>query len=436
MNIAIVGFGSQGASALKYWNKPENSITVCDSNESVELPEGINSNLGKDYLKNLNDFDLIVRSPVVHPRILVENNGPQILSKVTSNTNEFMKVCPTSNIIGVTGTKGKGTTSTIIYNLLKEAGHNVHIGGNIGTPPLEMLNQGIKSEDWVILELANFQLIDLKISPKIAVCLLVEPEHQDWHPDMAEYAGAKKQLFAHQKTEDTAIFYAKNDLSKEIASVSPGKLVPYFEKPGAVVEDGFIVIDSHKICHVDEIRLPGKHNWQNICAAITAVWPIINDVEPIRKVLKTLGSLPFRIELRGEINGVKFYNDSFATAPAATIAAINSVKMPKVMIIGGHDRGLELDNLSKKIADKQSGVKKVILIGQSAKRTAESFEKYGFTNYEITDAKSMDEIVKIAYSGATADEAVVLSPSFASFDMFKNFEVRGNAFNDAVKELK
>lgn len=435
MNIAILGFGSQGASALKYWNKPGNNITVCDSNESLKLPEGIKSQLGHNYLENLDKYDLIVRTPVIHPRLIVGSNSPDILKKVTSNTNEFMKVCPTKNIIGVTGTKGKGTTSTLITHMLEADGHRVHLGGNIGTPPLELLEHNIKKNDWVVLELANFQLLDLTTSPAIAVCLMVEPEHQDWHPDMHEYTFAKKQLFAHQSQNDTAIFYSKNSISQEIASASPARKVPYFDKPGAIVEDDFVVIDSIKICKIDEIKLPGKHNLQNVCAAVTAVWPIINKPEPIKRTLQTLGSLPFRIELRKVVNNVSFYNDSFATAPAATIAAMNSVKRPKVMIIGGHDRGLSLDDLSSKITGKKDDIRKVILIGKSAQRTADSLKFHGFDNYVITEGKSMDDIVKKAYSYAKPGDAVVLSPSFASFDMFKNFEERGKAFNKAVESL-
>ena len=186
MKIAILGFGKQGLSAYDYWKGPDNAITICDENEVLELPEGTSGQLGQNYLHELDKFDLIVRSPSVHPKDITVANSPATLDKVTSVTNEFFRVCPSKNIVGVTGTKGKGTTSTLIAKILEADGKKVHIGGNIGTPPLDMLKNGIEPEDWVVLELANFQLIDLNYSPKIAVCLMIAPEHLDWHTDVNE----------------------------------------------------------------------------------------------------------------------------------------------------------------------------------------------------------------------------------------------------------
>lgn len=179
MKIAILGYGEQGRAAYEYWNRNGNNITVCDQNESVELPANVDKQLGKNYLHDLEIFDLIVRSPSVHPSDISDANSSAILDKVTTVTDEFFRVCPTKNIIGVTGTKGKGTTSTLIARMLEADGKTVHLGGNIGTPPLDMLKAGIEDKDWVVLELANFQLIDIKHSPHIAVCLMVVPEHMD-----------------------------------------------------------------------------------------------------------------------------------------------------------------------------------------------------------------------------------------------------------------
>ena len=220
MKIAILGFAGQGQSSFEYWNTQENELTICDRDEKIVIPHGAKAILGPTYLKNLSQFDLIVRTPIVHPRDIIASNpeNPNILDKVTSNTNEFFRVCPSKNIIGVTGTKGKGTTSTLIAAILEAVGEKVHIGGNIGTPPLELLKGGIEPDDWVVLELANFQLIDLKYSPKIAVCLMVVPEHLDWHEDMEEYIAAKQQLFINQSQKDIAIYYADNEDSESIAS--------------------------------------------------------------------------------------------------------------------------------------------------------------------------------------------------------------------------
>ncbi|MFO0920412.1 MAG: UDP-N-acetylmuramoyl-L-alanine--D-glutamate ligase [Candidatus Saccharimonadales bacterium] len=437
MKIAILGFAGQGQSSFEYWNTRENELTICDRDERIVIPSEAKANLGPAYLKNLSEFDLIVRTPIVHPREIVANNpeNPNILDKVTSNTNEFFRVCPSKNIIGVTGTKGKGTTSTLIATMLKATGKKVHIGGNIGTPPLELLKEGIEPNDWVVLELANFQLIDLKYSPKIAVCLMVVPEHLDWHEDMEEYIAAKQQLFINQNQEDIAVYFADNEDSESIASASDGTLIPYFAKPGACVENDTVYIESHAICKTSEIGLLGKHNWQNVCAAITTIWQITQATEQIHKVLVEFTGLPYRIELVRTINNVRYYNDSFATAAGATIAAINAISGNKVLIIGGFDRGLDLTEISVEIKRKEKEIRKVLIIGASAQRTAEALDGSKYENYTISDSKEMNEIVKLATSFARPGDAIVLSPAFASFDMFKNFEERGNKFNEAVRSL-
>ncbi|MCA9332862.1 UDP-N-acetylmuramoyl-L-alanine--D-glutamate ligase [Candidatus Saccharibacteria bacterium] len=436
MNIAILGYGSQGVSAYKYWNKPKNKITICDSREKIELPKDTVHKLGSNYLSDLKDYDLIIRAaPIIHPKEIVDANNPEILDKVTSNTNEFFRVCPTKNIIGVTGTKGKGTTSTLIARILEASGKRVHLGGNIGIPPLELLNDGIQPEDWVVLELANFQLIDLKYSPPFAVCLMVVPEHLDWHEDIEEYIAAKQQLFINQSTNDYAIFYADNEISEDVAEASEGKLIPYFKSPGAFIKDDKIFIGSQEICDVNEIALLGKHNWQNVCAAITTTWQIIQDIDAVRSVVTNFSGLPFRIEFRRQVNGINYYNDSFASAGGATLAALNAIIEPKIMIVGGYERGLDLSELAKGIRSKSNDIRKVILIGETAKRTAMELKKVGFDNFVITDLKSMLDIVKLSNSYAQTGDAVVLSPGFASFDMFMNFEDRGNKFNEAVEAL-
>lgn len=434
MKIAIVGYGSQGASAYAYWHQG-NHITICDRHDVADAPTDVELRTGDDYLKNLADFDLIVRSPIIHPDAIVAANSSDILQKVTTNTNEFFKACPSKNIIGVTGTKGKGTTSTIITKILEAAGHRVHLGGNIGIPPLELLKNSIQPTDWVVLELANFQLIDLRYSPRIGVCVKVEPEHLDWHRDTAEYYEAKSQLFRHQAQNDVAVYYADSEASHSIASKSPGAKIPYFAEPGALVQNGAITIDGREICKTNELRLPGEHNWQNVCAAVTATWQITQDISAINNTLTTFTGLPFRIELRTEVKNISYYNDSFATAPGATIAAIRAVDKPKIMIIGGYDRGLDLSELAGEIANPSNAVAAVLLIGASAERIAEALRAAGYEGYRISTSQDMPSIVAEATALAQPGDAVVLSPSFASFDMFKNFEDRGIKFNEAVADL-
>lgn len=434
MKVAILGYGSQGEAAFAYWSKPGNQLTICDQNALANVPKVAAAQLGNDYLKNLEKFDLLVRSPSLHPRDIVAANGgdESILTKVTTVTDEFLKVCPTQNIIGVTGTKGKGTTSTLIAKMLEAAGKKVHLGGNIGTPPLDLLKAGIKPGDWVVLELANFQLIDLKHSPPIAVCLMVVPEHMDWHKDMNEYVTAKQQLFRWQTKDNTAVYFAGSDYSKRVASVSPGKHLPYFQPPGAFVQDEQIVIDHRPICSVHELKLLGKHNWQNACAAATATWQIVKDVEAIKSVLTSFSGLEHRLELVREIGGVRYYNDSFGTTPEAAIVAIKAFKEPKIVILGGSSKGASYEQLAKTVA--KENIKNVIIIGETGPAIANALFEQGYTNI-IEGARSMPEIVQQAHQLAQKGDVILLSTACASFDMFKNYEHRGEEFKKAVLAL-
>jgi UDP-N-acetylmuramoylalanine--D-glutamate ligase len=434
MKVAILGYGLQGQSAYEYWRQ-DNEITVCDSNERVALPDGVDSQLGPDHLRNLDRFDLIVRSPIVHPDDIVAANSPAILEKVTTVTNEFFKVCPTKNIIGVTGTKGKGTTSTLITKMLEADGQAVHLGGNIGTPPLDMLKGNIQPDDWVVLELANFQLIDLKYSPPIAVCLMVVPEHLDWHSDDQEYRAAKSQLFHYQSAQDTAIYFAESDASKQIAAVGQSRKIPYFDKPGAVVQADSISIDDQPICKTNELKLLGRHNWQNACAAVTAVWQVTQNVEAIRSVLTTFGGLEHRLELVRELDGVRYYNDSFGTTPETAIVAIQAFEEPKVVILGGSDKGADYTELAKVVA--AGNIRKVLLIGEQAALIRAALAQAGVSeDLLVTGGQNISEIVAAARAEARPGDIVLLSPACASFDMFQNYKDRGEQFKQAVQKLQ
>lgn len=436
MKIAILGYGHQGQSVYEYYKGPDNEITVCDKGIVNSLPPDVDTQFGDTYLNKLDRFDLIFRSPSVHPSEISEANGFEIMDRVTTNTNEFMKLSKTKNIIGVTGTKGKGTTCTLIAKMLEETGHRVHVGGNIGTPPLDLLRQGIQEKDWVVLELANFQLIDLKISPHIAVCLIVEPEHLDWHSDVNEYYQAKTELFRHQTKEDIAIYYPKSQNSKRIASTSGGKLIPFYEVPGALVAGSHITIDGIPVARLSELKLVGKHNWQNVCAAVTTFWQISQDVEAVAKVLREFAGLPFRIEHIKEVDEVNYYDDSFASTPTATMAAIEAVRAPKVLIIGGKDRGLDLSGLTKVIKDHEDDIFKILVIGEAKDRIIDELKKVEFSKFQAMESSvNMQGIVSEAAKIAKNGEAVILSPGFPSFDMFKNFEDRGMQFNEAVNRL-
>ncbi len=440
MKVAILGYGTQGRSAYQYWNKG-NDITICDQNTDIDLPSDVAKQLGNNYLDNLENFDLIVRSPSVHPKDIIKANGQRISRKVTTVTEEFFRNCP-AKIIGVTGTKGKGTTSSLITTILKTAGKTVHLGGNIGVPPLDMLDYEIQSSDYVVLELANFQLIDLGVSPSIAVCLMVVPEHLDWHRDIDEYIEAKQNLFRHQRSKDLAIYNRLNVLSCEVAEVSPAMKMSYAvpnedqtgdDHNGCYVEGDSIYIDDQKVCQTSDVALLGRHNLENACAAIMATWEIIDhDPEIIMKALRSFKGMEYRLELIREHRGVKYYNDSFGTTPETAIVAIKAIPGPKILIVGGSDKKSSYDQLAEVI--KQENVKKVIQIGKMGPVIEKELQSIGFTDV-IPGGTSMKDIVETASQQADEGDTVLLSTACASFDMFKNYKDRGDQYNQAVRNL-
>ena len=272
-------------------------------------------------------------------------------------------------------------------------------------------------------------------SPHIGVCLMVVPEHLNWHKSMEAYIAAKSNLFAYQGPKDIAIYYADNDTSHRIASTSPGAKIPFYAEPGAHVVDGSIVIDGQLICKTNELQLIGSHNWQNICAAATAVWQVEQDITAIRSVATTFTGLPHRLEHVREFDGIDYYNDSFAATPQAAVAALDAFPAKKVIILGGFDRGLDLTPLVEGVKAHDKDIRKALIIGQSGQRLAEGLTSAGFTNFTISSARSMDDIVIEAREQAKKGDVVLLSPGFSSFDMFKNFEERGELYKKAVGTL-
>lgn len=431
MNIAIIGFDLEGTSTYEYFKNQDHQITICDQNHDTAVPDSTLSQLGDNYLDNLDIFDLIVRTPGLHPQKILDKN-PGVAHKITTQTNLFFENSPSKNLIGVTGTKGKGTTSSLVTALLRTAGKTVHLGGNIGTPLLDLLRAGIKPEDFVVLELSSFQLIDLKHSPHIATCLMVMPEHLNWHTDLQEYYEAKQQLFRWQTESDIAVYYAANDQSTQIAAAGDGTKLPYMQAPGALVQEDTIIIDNQAICKTNELQLVGKHNWQNVCAALTAAWQITQDTASLRQALAEFSGLEHRLELVREINGVRYYDDSFGTTPETAIVAIEAFDVPKVVILGGSDKGANYDELARAV---QAGnVRTALLIGDQASKIQAALDAAGFTDYE-DGGSTMTQIVHNAHRLAESGDVVLLSTGCASFDMFKNYKDRGEQFKAAVQAL-
>ncbi|HSX06634.1 MAG TPA: UDP-N-acetylmuramoyl-L-alanine--D-glutamate ligase [Candidatus Saccharimonadia bacterium] len=433
MNVAIVGFGVEGKSAFDYWHKLGAVITICDRNTEAAIPEGAASQLGEGYADGLDKFDIVVRSAGIPPKELL-GHTPGIESKMTTVVDEFLRVCPTKNTIGVTGTKGKGTTSTLITNMLEAAGKKVYLAGNIGRSPLDFLEE-LTPDDWVVLEFSSFQLSDIHHSPHIALSLMIVPEHLNWHDDFDDYVGAKSHIFTYQTADDIAVYYPENEASSKNGKLSKGTQIPYFAAPGALVQGNEIIIGDQVICKTSELKLLGKHNWQNVCAALTVVWQATQDVAAMRSVLTTFSGLPYRLELIRELDGVRYYNDSLGTTPETTIGAIEAFKEPKVMIVGGASKGVQFDDMAKATVAPDANVRTIVLIGDMAPTIEAALKNVGFTSF-IHGGETMATAVVAAHDAAQSGDVVLLAPGCSSFDMFKDYKDRGDQFNDAVNQLQ
>ncbi len=443
--IAIFGLGKEGVVSANYLSL-NNQIVIIDEKAKEDIDPAIfnaikaqNTKfyLGGDYPKN-EPFDLVVRSPGIkleHPVIeALTSRG----AALTSAIKIFFDECPCP-IIGITGTKGKGTTSTLIYEMIKADGKDVYLGGNIGNSPLEFLND-LAPNNFVVLELSSFQLVDLTKSPHIAVVLMLTSEHLDWHKDTQEYVNAKSAIVSHQSKGDFAVINQDFESSKSFAKKTQAKVLFFSAKNktnGLYLNGDELVSDITKevICRVQDVFIPGRHNIQNVLAA-SAVAKILNiDTKKIKEVVKTFKGLPHRLQLVGMINGIKFYNDSFSTTPETTIAAIESFKEPKILILGGSSKNSDFSSLAAKVHEDKT-LKALILIGAETKRIKGAIENAGGFNGKIIEGlDSMEEVVIRTKQLAQEDYVVILSPACASFDMFKNYKDRGEQFINAVAKL-
>lgn len=445
MKVAILGYStleqSESVDAYNYYKARGDNITIYywqGGTEATDLPKDAEAQLVPDEhtFEGLDNFDLIVRGAVVHPKDI------RTTKPITTVNNEFMEHCP-APVIGVTGTKGKGTTSTLITKMLEAAGKKVFLVGNIGNPPLNLLPE-ITKDDYVVYELSSFQLIDIRYGSKVGVCLMVVPEHLNWHADLQEYLDAKANLFRHQKPEDTVVFNSLNENSRNITSLSPAKnRLPYdVPEPGAesphgnacYVDGDTIYYKGQTVLATKEVALLGRHNLENACAAIAAVWELIEgNVDAICSVLTSFKGLEHRLEFVRELNGVAYYDDSFATTPETAIAAIKSFYKPVVMIVGGISKEIPFDDLADQIVT--SKAKKILAIGKTGPEIAGLLRGRGYEDVVTEALGNMTEIIEVAQKAATGGDIVLLSTGCASFDMFKDYKDRGNQFKAAVQAL-
>ena len=427
MKIAIAGYGIEGEANYAYWAaRPNSDVTIVDEADapSHPLPAGAKTLLGKGVFSQLGDFDIVVRTAGLPPRKIVTNG------LIWSGTNEFFDKCPAA-IIGVTGSKGKGTTASLIASILKAAGRKVWLVGNIGQPALDCLTQ-IQADDIVVYELSSFQLWDLEQSPQTAVVLYIEQEHLDVHVDMAEYVNAKANITRFQTADDILIYNSENEYARSIAALSTAIKVGYPSNLTTHIKNDIFYNGEQEICSTSVLQLRGEHNQTNAIAAIDAVWKYTQDSSVIASGLAAFTGLPHRLSFVGARNGVDYYDDSIATTPTAAIAALKSFNGPKVIILGGSSKGSDFSELAEELIYHDVTA---LLIGDEAEAIAAACQNAGFDDIEIMHGANMAAIVRRASELASTGSTVLLSPAAASFGMFKNYADRGDQFIAAVNSL-
>ena len=447
--VAIIGLGVSNLPLLDYLHNLLAKVTVFDDRNIEEIPKDIMDkitkytfefSLGKNNLTKLVGFDIIFRSPSCMPtkKELVEEEKRGAI--ITSEIEMLMEMAP-CKIIGITGSDGKTTTTSLIYSIIKEAGYNTYLGGNIGTPLFTKL-EDIFPEDIIVLELSSFQLMNMTISPDIAVITNVTPNHLNIHSSYEEYIDAKKNIFKNQNENGILVINYDNDITKKCKLEANGKVVLFSSKEkldnGIIVDEDVIKecedrLRKH-IINTSDVHLRGTHNYENIAAAIGATKSLV-DTEIIVKAIKGFKGVEHRLEFIREINGVKWYNDSIGTSPTRTIAGLNSFKEDIILIAGGYDKNLDYEPIAKPIVD---NVKGLILIGKTATKIYEAVNKELIKQNKELDIYMCDEFaetVNTANKIAKQGQIVLFSPASASFDLFKNFAQRGERFKELVNKL-
>lgn len=451
--VAVIGLGVSNIPLISYLHDLKSEVTVFDNKEIDQIDNdlinqiinyGMNFSFGKDYLKKLEGFDIIFRSPSCLPTVPELVKEAERGAIITTEVEMVLELTP-SKVIGVTGSDGKTTTTTLISKVLEAGGHKVFLGGNIGFPLFTKISE-MTPEDFVVLELSSFQLMNMKISPTISVITNITPNHLNIHSSMEEYVEAKQNIFLHQEPEDLVILNYDNEITRKCGKIAKSRVVYFSSKEK--LENGYIVDDDKiKYCqnglrsHIldtKNIILRGKHNAENICAVLAATKEFVNQETAIKTISEFKG-VEHRIELVKETeNRVKWYNDSASSSPTRTIVGLNSFSRRNIILIaGGYDKNLDYAPLAKPVLD---NCKELILIGQTAEKIKNAVEKE--MQKDTTGKKlgihkcdSLLETIELAKTLTNKGDVVLFSPASASFDMFKNFADRGNQFKELVNKI-
>jgi UDP-N-acetylmuramoylalanine--D-glutamate ligase len=429
--IALLGLGLENQSLLNFLKREEKNIniTICDRRDKktilqslpkIKKYKNIEWQNGENFNVGLNKFDILFRSPgwpINCPGIQEALKNKK--TELSSPMNFFFAKCPSKNIIGVSGTKGKGTTSSLIYEIIKKSGKKCFLGGNIGIAPIDFLNK-IKKNDWIVLELSSFQLEDLHISPKIGVLTNLfkehlspaDPNNPNFHKNISAYLKAKLNLALHQNKNDYLVINKK--LKNKIASYHLiGKKI-YFSKSKT------------------KSSLVGDFNKENIAAAekVANILKIKKEISD--KVINNFSNLNHRLEFVREFNQVNYYDNSFATTPESTVLDLKSFKKNIILIAGGADKGASFKELAKEIKQRVNFL--ILLSGFGTDKIKIELKKIKYTNWQ--EVNNMPQAVKIAKDKAKKNYTVLLSTACASFGLFKNYKERGNLFQLEVKKIK
>ncbi len=442
---AVIGMGVSNTPLIRLLLDCGAKVLICDKKENHDenivsefRSRGAEFSLGEGYLSAICNAEIIFKTPGMRydvPELLqAEKQG----SVVTTEMEQFLKLCPCKSI-GITGSDGKTTTTTIVGELLKRAGKRCYVGGNIGRPLLPDAGK-MEGDDFAVIELSSFQLMNIKYSPDISIITNITPNHLDVHKSMEEYTEAKKQIF--DASQGRVVLNYDNAITRDIAGEIGDRAVLFSSKEildnGYCIESGYIVLrrdgKSERILALPDIKISGMHNVENYMAAIAATEGFVSS-EDIVAVAREFGGVVHRMELVRERLGVKYYNDSIASSPTRTIAGLRAFNKKVILIAGGYDKHIPFDELGPAA---QKYVKTLVLVGATAekiKAAVEDSSGYDAKKLPIIMCTTFEEAVKAASDAAENGDIVTLSPACASFDMFDNFMLRGKRFKELVAKL-
>lgn len=444
--ILVIGAGKSGIAASNFLSQKGAQVELADIKSRQEfeagleasLNDGIKLTLGSYPSVEKGNYGMVVPSPGVPLKIIPIVKAKELGIPVIGEL-ELAFQFASSPIIAITGTNGKTTTTTLTGEILKAAGYRTLVAGNIGLPLIGEVEK-YSIGDVIIAEVSSFQLeTTASFKPQVGVILNITPDHIDRHVDMEGYTAAKAKILGNQTAQDYTVLNFDDPLTNNLASICPGSVI-FFSRlhklaRGVFVQDNWIVIrwgeKSHPVLPVSELGIPGPHNLENAMAAVACCWVRGVSIDILARVLREFKGVTHRLEFVAEIDGISYINDSKGTNPDATIKALHSYSKPIVLIAGGRNKGNDFNGLSVLIREK---ARAVVLIGESAGDIKHAVENQG--GPEVYLAGDLPEALSAARRIARRGDVVLLSPACASWDMFKNYEERGDLFKQAVMELK